>query len=160
MTRPISMDLRERATTRLASGQSVRQAAAALEVAPSSVVKWSQRLRATGSCAPAKIGGRRPRKIVPDHEAWPLARIEAPFTLRGLVSELAARGLRVDYRTVWKAVASEQCRPDVARRRVRWKRRQKRIDPRRLVFIDETWAPIAMGPTWRPCAAGPPGARA
>ena len=104
MTRPISMDLRERATTRLASGQSVRQVAAALGVAPSSVVKWSQRLRATGSCAPAKIGGRRPRKIVPDHKAWLLARIEAPCTLRGLVFELAARGLRVDYRTVWKAV--------------------------------------------------------
>ena len=105
--------------------------AASLGVAPSSVVKRSQRLRATGSCAPAKIGGRRPRKIVGDHEAWLLARIEAPFTLRGLVCELAARGLRVDYRTVWKAVhragysfkktalAAEQCRPDVARRRTR-----------------------------------------
>ena len=104
MTRPISMDLRERAMARLAAGQSVRQVAAALGVAPSSVVKWSQRLRATGSCAPAKIGGRRPRKIVGEHEAWLLARIETPFTLRGLVCELAARGLRVDYRTVWKAV--------------------------------------------------------
>ena len=82
----------------------MRQVAAALGVAPSSVVNWSQRLRATGSCAPAKIGGRRPRKIVGEHEAWLLARIEAPFTLRGLVCELAARGLRVDYRTVWKAV--------------------------------------------------------
>ena len=53
-------------------------------------------------------------------------------------------------------LAAEQCRPDVARRRTRWKRHQKRVDPRRLVFIDETWAPIAIGPTWRPCAAGPP----
>ena len=93
MTRPISMDLRERAMSRLAAGQSVRQVAVTLGVAPSSVVKWSQRLRATGSCAPAKVGGRRPRKIVGEHEAWLLERIEAPFTLRGLVSELAARGL-------------------------------------------------------------------
>ena len=89
---------------RLAEGQSVRQVAAALEVAPSSVVKWSQRLRATGSCAPGKVGGRRSRKIVGGHEDWLLERIETPFTLRGLVSELAARGLKVDYRTVWKAV--------------------------------------------------------
>ncbi len=33
-----------------------------------------------------------------------LERIRAPFTLRGLVSELADRGFRVDYRTVWAFV--------------------------------------------------------
>ena len=40
--------------------------------------------------------------------------------------------------------ASEQDRPDVARRRVRWKKYQGRIDPSRLVFIDETWAKTNM----------------
>ena len=30
----------------------------ALDVAASSVVKWSQRLRETGSCAPAGTGGQ------------------------------------------------------------------------------------------------------
>ena len=40
--------------------------------------------------------------------------------------------------------ASEQDRPDVARRRVRWKKYQDRIDPARLVFIDETWAKTNM----------------
>ena len=51
------------------------------------------------------------------------------FTLRGLVAELAERGLTVDYRSVWSfahdeslsykktLLASEQDRPDVARRR-------------------------------------------
>ena len=34
--------------------------------------------------------------------------------------------------------ASEQDRPDVARRRALWKKYQDRVDPRRLVFIDET----------------------
>jgi transposase len=38
----------------------------------------------------------------------------------------------------------EQDRPDVARKRVRWKRYQARLDPRRLVFIDETWAKTNM----------------
>ena len=33
-----------------------------------------------------------------------LERIEAPFTLRGPPAELAKRGLRVDYRTVWSFV--------------------------------------------------------
>ena len=37
-------------------------------------------------------------------EAWMLERMKAPFTLRGLVAELAERGLKVDYRTVWAFV--------------------------------------------------------
>ena len=32
----------------------------------------------------------------------------------------------------------------MARKRVRWKRHQARLDPRRLVFIDETWAKTNM----------------
>jgi len=40
----------------------------------------------------------------------------------------------------------------VSRRRARWKRHQGRIDPRRLVFIDETWAKTNMAPLrgWAP----------
>lgn len=104
MARAFSMDLRERAMSRLEKGESVRRVAAALDVAPSSVVKWSQRQRQTGSCAPAGTGGHPPRKITGAHEAWMLERIKAPFTLRGLVAELAERGLKVDYRTVWAFV--------------------------------------------------------
>ena len=40
--------------------------------------------------------------------------------------------------------ASEQDRPDIARRRARWKQHQDRLDPKRLVFIDETWAKTNM----------------
>jgi len=40
--------------------------------------------------------------------------------------------------------AAEQQRPDVARRRERWQRHQARLDPSRLVFIDETWARTNM----------------
>jgi transposase len=40
--------------------------------------------------------------------------------------------------------ATEQNRPDVAWRRARWRRYQGRIDPARLVFIDETWAKTNM----------------
>ena len=40
--------------------------------------------------------------------------------------------------------ASEQDRPDVARRRVRWRKHQRKLDPARLVFIDETWAKTNM----------------
>jgi transposase len=43
--------------------------------------------------------------------------------------------------------AIEQERPDVARRRASWKKYQGRIDPARLVFIDETWAKTNMART-------------
>jgi len=43
-------------------------------------------------------------------------------------------------------LASEQYRPDVARKLMRWKAHQARVDPRRLVFIDETWTKTNMGP--------------
>lgn len=42
--------------------------------------------------------------------------------------------------------ASEQSRPDVARRRWQWRQRQASIDPARLVFIDETWTKTNMAP--------------
>ena len=43
-------------------------------------------------------------------------------------------------------------RPDVARRRARWKAYQGRIDTSRLVFIDETWVKTNMAPLrgWGP----------
>jgi putative transposase len=47
---------------------------------------------------------------------------------------------------------SEQDRPDIARKRAFWKRYQDQIDPRRLVFIDETWTKTNMAPLrgWAP----------
>jgi transposase len=44
------------------------------------------------------------------------------------------------------ALASEQERPDVARKRERWKAHQGSIDLKRLVFLDETWAKTNMAP--------------
>ena len=43
-----SRKMLKRAVARIAAGESVRKVARALSVAPSSVVKWTQRLRATG----------------------------------------------------------------------------------------------------------------
>jgi transposase len=49
-------------------------------------------------------------------------------------------------------IAAERERPDVARRRARWLRHQGKIDPTRLVFIDETWTKTNMAPLrgWAP----------
>ena len=43
-------------------------------------------------------------------------------------------------------MAAEQSRPDVARKRERWKARQAGVDAKRLVFVDETWVKTNMEP--------------
>ena len=50
-------------------------------------------------------------------------------------------------------VASERDRPDIARRREQWAKYQGRIEPERLVFIDETWTKTNMAPLrgWSLC---------
>jgi putative transposase len=55
------------------------------------------------------MGGHKPKSIAGAHRAWLLERTkEKDFTLRGLVAELAERGLKVDYRTVWSFVHAEK----------------------------------------------------
>lgn len=107
MVKPYSLDLRERVVARVLAGEPVRSVAQAFDVAVSSVVKWSQRYRATGSPAPAKMGGYVPGKLIGETRLWLLERATHDFTLRGLVVELAERGVQVDYRTVWKFVHAE-----------------------------------------------------
>ena len=151
MPRPYSMDLRDRVVEAVERGGLSRNAATRrFGVAVSTAVKWLQRHDTTGSVAPAKMGGYRPRKLIGKHREWPLERANTDFTLRGLRAELAERGMKVDYRTVWSFVhdeglrfkktvlPAEQLRPSVARRREQWKKYQSKIDPKRLVFIDET----------------------
>ena len=49
-------------------------------------------------------------------------------------------------------VAGERDRPDIARRRAQWAKYQNKIEPERLVFIDETWTKTNMAPLrgWAP----------
>src|SRR5688572_11359164 len=97
------MDLRERVVAAVEeSGLSRRKAAAHFGVSIRVAIEWVRRFRETGSVAPGKIGGYKPKKIRGAHRDWLLARCQAKdFTLRGLVAELAERGLVVDYRSVW-----------------------------------------------------------
>ena len=157
MTRPYSMDLRERVVAAVAAGQSCRSVAKVFGVGTASVVRWAQRHRSAGSCAPRAMGGRRHFVLLAERD-WLLARIaKAPdLTVRALRSELIERGTKVSYGAVWLFLtaegltfkkilhATEQERSDVARKRARWKRLQGRADPKRLVFIDETWAKTNM----------------
>ncbi|TNE38206.1 MAG: hypothetical protein EP321_05450 [Sphingomonadales bacterium] len=59
MTRPYLLDLRDRAIARIGAGESVRTVASALSISAATVVRWSQRYRASGSAAPGKVGGHK-----------------------------------------------------------------------------------------------------
>ena len=93
-------------------------------IAPSSISKWARRERETGSPVPA--GGYQRRTLSGPAADWLRARIAAgPFTLQGLSDELAEMGIEAH---------------------------QMKIEPQRLVFIDETWIKTNMAPQrgWAP----------
>ena len=109
MARPLSNDLRERVVAAALGGESCRAVAARFGVSVSSVVKWSQRRRATGSVSPGKMGGHR-RPVLEPHRAFIVARIDGTphLTLHGLKNELAARGVKVSHNAVWLFLRRER----------------------------------------------------
>ena len=109
MGKPYSMDLRERVVAAVErDGLSCHAAAAKFGVSISSAIKWTRRMREIGSVAPGQMGGHKPKALVGKYRTWLLERIKADFTLRGLVAELAERGLKVDYRSIWEFVHAEK----------------------------------------------------
>lgn len=104
MARAFSLDLRERVVAQVAGGRSCREVAALNDLAPSTVVKWTQRLRETGSAAAKPMGGKRPY-LLEAERGWLLARIEAKpdLTLHALLAELAGtRSVVVSCDTLWR----------------------------------------------------------
>ena len=110
MGRPYSMDLRERVVAAVEQERmSRRQAAARFGISCSVAITWLKRVHETGSVAPGQMGGHKPKKLSGEPREWLLQRCRAgDFTLRGLVNELAERGLNVDYRSVWNFVHDEK----------------------------------------------------
>ena len=111
MTRPLSNDLRERVVAAVRDGASCRMVASRFGVAVSSVVKWSQRYRASGSVAPGKMGGHR-KPILEPYRAFIKERIsQTPhLTLHALKDELATRGVKVSHNAVWLFLRREGLR--------------------------------------------------
>jgi len=126
MGKPYSLDLRERVVAAvLTEGLSCNRAAKQFGVGISTAINWLKRVRETGSVAPGKMGGHKQRALSGEHRLWLLQRIKAgDFTLRGLVAELAARGLKVDYRSVWEFVHAE--RLSFKKKRSGWRTRPSR----------------------------------
>ncbi len=121
MGKPYSNDLRKRVVAAVVQGGLSRHKAAALfGVGVSTVVIWVRRFQDTGSVAPGQMGGHKPKAISGDHQVFMARRVrEGGFTLRGLVRELAERGLKVDYHSVWNFVHAEKLSLKKNRRRQR-----------------------------------------
>ncbi len=103
MARPYSKDLRDRVASFVVSGGTCREAAERFGVGVATAVRWSQRLRSTGSAAAKPMGGRRPQVLASERD-WLLARIadQPDLTLRAIRAELAARSVVVSYDAVWR----------------------------------------------------------
>lgn len=106
--RAYSNDLRERVAASVLGGRTCRATAELFGVSVASAVKWSQRLRATGSAAAKPMGRQQPRSLAAERD-WLLARLEAKpdLTLRALVAELGERGVLTSYGSVWRIVREE-----------------------------------------------------
>lgn len=111
MVAPLSNDLRERVVGAVAAGESCRSVATRFGVSVSSVVKWSQRYRRSGSVSPGQMGGHRKRLLEP-HRAFIAERIaQTPqISLHGLKDELAVRGVIVSHDAVWRFLRREGLR--------------------------------------------------
>lgn len=108
MARAYSLDLRERVLAAVTNGAPCRSVAETFGISPASVVKWSQRFRASGSAAAKPMGGKRPFALA-DERTWLLARVAAKpdITLRALVAELAERGVKVSLYATWHFLEKE-----------------------------------------------------
>jgi transposase len=105
MVRPYSNDLRERVAASVVGGRSVRETARLFGVSVASAVRWSQRLRSTGSAGSRPMGRQQERSLAGER-AWLLGRLETTpdVTLRSLVAELRDRGIETSYGSVWRIV--------------------------------------------------------
>jgi transposase len=159
--KPLSSDLRERILNAVDNREgSRRKLAARFSVNASTITRLLRLRRQTGSYEPRPHGGG----TAPSLDQGALDR------LRGLVKEdpdatldaLKQRlGVGGSIMIVWRGLrrlditlkkksrhASERDRPEVQKKRRSFRREVKPIEPKRLVFVDETGVTTAMTPTY------------
>lgn len=163
--RPYSLDLRERVAAAVDHREgSQREIARRFRVSLSFIVRLLQRRRNTDTLSPKPHGGG-PRPALSRHDQQRLRRLvekQNDATLK----QLKQRGhFSCTLTTIWNTLrrlgltykkktlhAEERSRPDVQKKRRRFRREVQRIEPKRLVFVDETGVNTAMTPThaWSP----------
>jgi transposase len=102
----MSLDLRRRIVGAVEGGSSIREAARRFAVSPSAAIKLMQRVRTTGSAAPARFGGHRRRLLEPhETELRDLVEAHPDVTLAELRAELERRvGIVAGLSTIHKAL--------------------------------------------------------
>jgi transposase len=110
MSRPYSLDFRERAVALVKGGRSRREVARLFGVGEASVIRWCERAEATGSPAAKPMGQRAGQFILLPERDWLLARIAAApdLTLRAMQAELARRGISVSLKAIWNFFRAEK----------------------------------------------------
>jgi len=163
--RPYSTDLRERVADAVDHKEgSLRQIARRFRVSTSFVVRLLQRRRDAGTIEPKPHGGGPAPVLGPDDHRRLAALIEEHPD--ATLEQLKQRGgFTCSPKTLWHALrqqgltrkkktlrADERDRPDVRAKRRSFRRKVKKIESERLVFVDETGVNTAMTPTyaWAP----------
>jgi transposase len=162
---PYSMDLRERIAAAVDQHESsIRQIARTFRVDPSTITRWLRRRREAGTLEPRPHGGGPPPALDEGDRRRldELVRDQPDATLEQLRQQ---GGFQCSPTTIWRALrrrrlsfkkkslhADERDRPEVQRKRRAFRRKVKRIEPRRLVFVDQTGMTTALTPTraWAP----------
>jgi transposase len=162
---PYSKDLRERVAAAVDHGEgSQREIARRFRVSLTFVFRLLRRRRDAGTLDPKPHGGGPPPTLGPDEQRrlHQLVREQPDATLEPL-RQLG--GFTCSLTTLWRALrrrdltrkkktlhADERDRPDVQTKRRSFRRKLKKIEPERLVFVDETGVTTAMTPAyaWAP----------
>lgn len=152
-----SQDLRDRVLRALERGDRPSDIARRFEVSRVWVYQVLDRFQTEGDRCSHPIGGHRRSRIAhlePVLRGW--IKAEADLTLAQLCERLAEQGIQIKPPALWHQLdkwnlsfkktlhASEQERDDVQQARHEWRRDQPVLDPKQLVFLDETWASTCM----------------
>jgi transposase len=156
---PYSNDLRERVAAAVDHGEgSQREISRRFRVSLSFIVRLLQRRRDTDSRDPKPHGGGPAPALGPEDRQRldALIREQPDATLEQLQQR---GGFTCRLTTLWRALrrrdltrkkktlhADERDRPDVQQKRRSFRRKVKKIEPERLVFVDETGVTTAMTP--------------
>ena len=157
---PYSMDLRERVAAAIDEGEgSERQIAKRFRVSVSFVTRLLQRRRDAGTLAPEPHGGVwRPVLGFPEQVRLAMLIAEHPDATLNQLKEWG--GFACTLTTLWGTLrrfrltykkktlhAGERDTPEVQAKRRRYRAKVRRIEAKRLVFVDETGVNTAMTPT-------------
>lgn len=158
MGKPYSDDLRERVVAAIEAGHTREEVAELYNMALSTVGGFIKRKRETGSVSPDKFGGYKTFLLEPHADLVKELVAEQPdSTLAELQVRLAKEKVKVSQSGISRFLhhikltfkkkslhAAEQDRPDVAAARKALQKEQSTLDPKKLVFIDETAATTKM----------------